>query len=348
LWLKITLASGGYLLWDTLYTIGDVSIYSFSTLMTDNLEERTRIISFGRIPSAVMAIAFAVALPLLLERIGYVIPAILVAIVGYAFMLPFCLMGKERVTAKSAVAPGKIGFRQIFTYFKQNKYLVIIFGVFILSGSISVSLGNYIAKYNFGSLDYVSYLIMASIIPIFLVYALVPMLIKKYEKIKLLLFMFVANMALGVVIFLVGYDNFLLYALLSAVRTFFAMFSMLMMFMFTPDCVEYGHFKTGTRQQGITFAVQTFTAKFTAAISAALSGVVLTIIHYDASLDIQPAILPDQLWAFSFWVPLAGSLIALPLLFLYKLKDKDVQIMAECNSGKITVEDANAALSRPY
>ena len=40
--------------------------------------------------------------------------------------------------------------------------------------------------------------------------------------------------------------------------------------MFTPDCAEYGRFKSGTEAKGITFAVQTFMAKLTGSISGAL------------------------------------------------------------------------------
>ena len=41
--------------------------------------------------------------------------------------------------------------------------------------------------------------------------------------------------------------------------------------MFTPDCAEYGQFKSGISAKGITFAIQTFSVKITAAISSSLA-----------------------------------------------------------------------------
>jgi hypothetical protein len=40
--------------------------------------------------------------------------------------------------------------------------------------------------------------------------------------------------------------------------------------------------------------------------------------------------------------------ICLPLLKLYKLRDKDVQIMAMANQGQISKEEAVKKLSRTY
>jgi hypothetical protein len=47
-------------------------------------------------------------------------------------------------------------------------------------------------------------------------------------------------------------------------------------------------------------------------------------------------------------VPAIGCLIAYVIWNFYKLNDKDVQIMADCNAGKITKEEAEKSLSRKY
>ena len=40
--------------------------------------------------------------------------------------------------------------------------------------------------------------------------------------------------------------------------------------------------------------------------------------------------------------------IAMVIWSFYKLNDKDVQIMAKCNAGEITKEEAEQQLSRKY
>ena len=54
------------------------------------------------------------------------------------------------------------------------------------------------------------------------------------------------------------------------------------------------------------------------------------------------------LWFTYNVVPIIGLAIAVALWLFYKLNDKDVQIMADYNVGKITREEAESKLSRKY
>ena len=56
----------------------------------------------------------------------------------------------------------------------------------------------------------------------------------------------------------------------------------------------------------------------------------------------------DVLWFSYVMIPALGCLIALVIWNLYKLNDKDVQVMADCNAGKIDREEAEESLSRKY
>ena len=56
----------------------------------------------------------------------------------------------------------------------------------------------------------------------------------------------------------------------------------------------------------------------------------------------------DGLWFTYNIVPIIGIVIALVIWCFYKLNDKDVQIMADCNVGKITKDEAEKLLSRKY
>ena len=56
----------------------------------------------------------------------------------------------------------------------------------------------------------------------------------------------------------------------------------------------------------------------------------------------------DVLWFIYVMVPAIGCIVGLVIWKFYKLNDKDVQIMADCNAGKIEREDAEKLLSRKY
>ena len=54
------------------------------------------------------------------------------------------------------------------------------------------------------------------------------------------------------------------------------------------------------------------------------------------------------LWIVYALVPVIGMMISTVFYLFYKLNDKDVQIMASCNGGQITREEAEKLLSRKY
>ena len=56
----------------------------------------------------------------------------------------------------------------------------------------------------------------------------------------------------------------------------------------------------------------------------------------------------NGLWIVYALIPVIGMIISTFFYLGYKLNDKDVQIMAKCNSGEITRAEAEALLSRKY
>jgi len=64
---------------------------------------------------------------------------------------------------------------------------------------------------------------------------------------------------------------------------------------------------------------------------------------------VQGAGVADGVWALFRLFPAAGFAVALVILLaFYKLRTKDVQIMAGYNNGTITREEANALLAEKY
>lgn len=54
------------------------------------------------------------------------------------------------------------------------------------------------------------------------------------------------------------------------------------------------------------------------------------------------------LWLIFMLIPAIGGLLAFVVWCFYDLKDKDVQIMIDCNTGKITRKEALRRLSKSY
>ena len=56
----------------------------------------------------------------------------------------------------------------------------------------------------------------------------------------------------------------------------------------------------------------------------------------------------DVLWNTSLIMPAIGTVLSLLVLRMYKLNDHDVELMAKCNSGAITREEAEAQMINKY
>ena len=130
-------------------------------------------------------------------------------------------------------------------------------------------------------------------------------------------------------------------------------------FMFTPDCAEYGQYKTGIEAKGITFAVQTFTQKIISAVSSALGVAILGLFGWVTveaesfaelqALNIaQPPEALSALWAVFALIPAIGGIAAVVVWSFYRLKSGDVALMAKYNNGEITKEECDSALSCKY
>ena len=157
--------------------------------------------------------------------------------------------------------------------------------------------------------------------------------------------------------YFIGWQNKLLFIVLMIIRCLFTSVTGTLGFMFTPDCAEYGQYKTGVDAKGITFSIQTFTTKIAAAVASSLGLAILgffdwTKIEAESFADIeklnivQSATALNGLWITYILVPSIGLVITSFIYLFYRLRDKDVQIMAKYNAGEITREEAENLLPK--
>ena len=217
----------------------------------------------------------------------------------------------------------------------------------------------FVSFFLFGSELYSILLNLLGMVPGVIVAIFMPAILKRFDKFKMLFWCNVINVILGFVIYFVGFENQTLFLTLTCIRALPLCLVGVLAFMFTPDCAEYGQYKSGISAKGITFAIQTFSVKITGAVSSALALFLLGLFAFPkietdsfaelAAMNIQ---LSDRatngLWIVYALVPVIGMVISTFFYLGYKLNDKDVQIMAKCNSGEITREEAEKLLSRKY
>ena len=352
-----------YILWDTVYTLTDVPAYAMLNTMTDNLQERNLLLSVNRVFSGVGMLIYGVVLPLLIsEDVGMSASwaVAILSVFSALTMVPLCLNCKER-NYKPEEENENFSPKQMFTYLRSNKYLLTYYGGYMATDALktSAAVTLFVAFYLFGNSTFSIVLNFLSMVPGVFAAMAMPALLKRFDKFKTLFVCNIVNILLGLLIYFLGWENKTLFLVLTCIRTIPMSVVGILAFMFTPDCAEYGEYKTGISAKGITFAIQTFSVKITGAISSALALFLLgcfSWISVEAESFAQLEALGIQqsaaglngLWIVYALVPVIGMMVSTVFYLFYKLNDKDVQIMAKCNSGEITREEAEKLLSRKY
>lgn len=352
-----------YMLWDTAYTLCDVPIFGILTSMSQSIDERNTIQSYKSIATyAGVGITSTLSTVLISEKVGmnYGMIAVIICVMAFAFMLPASFKLKERFRAESEET---FTIRRMFSYLFKNKYLLIYYlGLFFYS---SLSIGNaftlYVSYYLFHSALFSLVVGAVGTVPQLLIALLLPKLIRKYDKMKVNRVCLLLYVILSVITWAVGYGNVVVYIIMFTIRSVPLAVVALEMFIFTPDCAEYGYFKSGTEAKGITFAVQTFMAKLTGSISGSLGMFLLGLqsvgwkmVEVSSFQELEQSGITqtphalNMLWLIFMLIPAIGGLLAYIVWLFYDLKDKDVQIMIECNTGKISREEALSKISKKY
>ena len=318
---KIIWATLAYMLWDTAYTLCDVPIFGIVTTMTTDQKERISLNSIGRMFVIFSGIVTGIVLPLVRQRLGgWATTVIVLSLLSVVMMIPICLFAKERVIEKERAldegAEDSYTLRDMAECLRKNKYLLIFFAAPLISSLLNVGAnwGLYVARYCLGGEEAASYALL-----------------------------------LGIVRFMAGYENMTVYVTLNALGGIPLGIAVILQYQFTPDCYEYGQYKTGLKMRGVTFAAQTFFTKLNGAVATAVSVFALTLIGFrEGEGVVQAAGFADKLWTFSCLGSIIGGICTLLMLRLYKLNDHDVQLMAKCNNGEISREEAESQMINQY
>ena len=352
-----------YVAWDTVYTLTDVPAYAMLNTMTDNLAERNTLLSVNRVFSGAGVLIYGVVLPLLIsESVGFsaTMAIAVMSVFSAVTMIPLCIKCKER-NYKPEDEEESFTMKQMFRYLGKNKYLLTYYGGYMATDALKTSAAVllFVSFYLFGNSLYSIVLNILNMVPGVFAAMAMPSLLKKFDKFKMLFWCNIINIILGLVIYFTGYSNQTLFLVLTCIRTVPMSLVGILAFMFTPDCAEYGQYKSGISAKGITFAIQTFSVKITGAVSSALALFLLGLFSWItveaesfeelAAMNIQQSAgALNGLWIVYALVPVIGMIISTFFYLGYKLNDKDVQIMAKCNAGEISREEAETLLSRKY
>lgn len=355
-----------YILYDLAYTLVEVPMNSMMVTLTDNIDERNHIIQLKTVIGGLVVILIQIVWVVLIsEYVG--IPLRVVALVSsvifFFMMLPITNKVKEHNTVLESANKEIVehySFKDMFHVVRTNKYLLILLlSTLLLTGlATGGAVGLFVSYYHFNSS-------LILIIPIFI--AMIPQLYatlqtkkltKKYGKIRVLLITGLVGSVFYTAIYFFP-SNFTMATILLVIQAIPGNISLMAKNFLMPDTIEYARYKTGKDCSGIHTSLSSFVTKLATALSSSLG---LFILGFSGWIDVQatdfadlasqgivqPQSAIDTLWVIFVLVPAIGTILSIAVMALYRLKDKDVELMARCNAGEITRAECEAQLSRQY
>lgn len=345
---KTAWAAVTYICYGMAYTVCDVPIFSLSSAITNQVQERVQVISRNTMFSTLAIFIVSVALPITYPKLGWKLTAFLFCTVAALLMLGLHKHVKERFVNKSEE---KVTYKSMLNYLSGNRYLLIFFiGLLFLNSTNTVqTAGLYFSIYCLGKAEFMSVISLSIAIPTILFSILMPLLTKRFDKFHIFLASVFGQIVVALLTFFAGYDNIIVLLFLFFLRGCVYGSSTILMFLFAGDFVEYGEFKTGKRLQGTAYSIQTFVCKLYTAFAGAISMFGLSIAGFVSGNDaIQTETAKTGCWWMVSIVPAVGAVLSLIFFLRYDLRDKDIQLMAKANSGEITKEEAEKAFSHTY
>ncbi len=331
--LSLIYAYGVYGIWCIVFSISDVPIKAIVTTMTDHIEERTFLLSIGNLVATVSMVIVLVFSAPVISNIGYFKTVGILVIFAFVMMVPFAFNVKERfIHIKKETQP----IIEMIQTMLKNKYLIAILTANMLIGSFAThqTLGLYFIRYNLGDLSLQGIVMAASLVPMIAIPILAPKLIKRFGKRKL----FISGISFSIVMsflqLIVGYENFILFLVVTALKSVGIFMPMMLTNMFTADCIEYGAYITGQRNEGISFSLQALFSKLTGAFSGYIGMYMLAKIGYSANAVSLSEAFKDKLWYLMVLFPLVGLIAGIfVFVIFYKLEEKEVQKMIMLTKG---------------
>lgn len=340
-----------YILFDAAYTVLDSPAYAITTVMTTDVDERSKVIAGGKLWAMVGAVLATVVIPLVRPKLGWFTACIVFVIISLVLMIPLIFNAREKhvETEKAEVSPT---LSEMVKYLKTNNFLLIALIAFFLLGlaSLEQKMAIYVGRICFGNESVATLVAAGASLSVIVVSAVIPKLFNRWDKFSILVVGLLFSIVMDIVTYFVGFGNLVVALIFITLKCSGLGFWSVIIYMLVADTVEYGAYKSGAKAAGITFSLQTFIAKLK---NAVIGSVVLTCLatvgFVEGEGQVQTAEVAKGIWSLFCLFPAIGFAIALLILVpFYKLRTKDVQVMARYNNGEITKDEAENLLKEKY
>jgi sugar (glycoside-pentoside-hexuronide) transporter len=336
---KLVYAYTTYLLHGMAFTALALPYSSIAAVMTQNQQERAVIASYRMFFAVIVGLSIvAVGVrPLVAlfsnEQVGFAAVAALFGIASSITILFSFKFVRERVD----VPKERYHLKDIITIVRRNDALLVLAVAMILNTGVWV-IGNAVALYYFKyilknvDLQPLFFFVM---IPFNLLgVVLAPMLSKAIGKRSTFIWGSFIVAVIAISRYFVPDDWIWVLFAVSAIGTIGQMICAVTQWGMVPDTIEYGHWKSGYRSEGIPIAFFSFSQKLGMALAGALAAFILSLTGYVANTELTPLAEEGIRWLFNILPGICSLLCLLSLLFYKLTKDRYEEILEDLANNR--------------
>jgi glucuronide carrier protein len=323
---KLVYAYASYILFGLAYSLVNIPYGSLATAMTQDGVERSKLATYRVFGSNIAILLLAVAVSPQIQgsedlQRSLTVTTIALAVIGTGLYLFTFLTSRERV-AHTTQTPT---LRETFASVKQNKALLVLCGssvVFLVGWFSLQTVTIFYARDVLGNADYYIVLTVVQTVGVFAAALLVPWLVAQVGKKRV-------YQAVGAIAALSGIAVAFAPSSVPAIAIVaFAFFGIglggvnTVSFALQADTVEYGEWKSGSRTEGATYSIFSFTRKVGQAVGAAAASYTIGLGGYVEGAAGQPDSAVTAIKTAAGFVPAAFILGAVAIMSAYPLTEE--------------------------
>lgn len=322
-----------------LYTAINIPYGALTSLMSRDQDERMVINIFRMTMAQIGSLLInAFTLPLVntlggsAHQKSWILASVIYGFIAMALFLLCFFKTKERVkVANIQPVEKKLSFVSSLKICIKNDQWLILVAIWVTMSfgmAMGMGVGTYYAKYILGNENLAGFLMAISILPVVLIMPLLPQVIRKIGKCKVAIIGGIIG-TIGQLMMAINPTGFMWLVVCSVIKGIGQAATAGTMFAMIADTIEYGHWKTGIRTEGMLYSSTTFGAKIGAGVGGAAAMAILGAAGYNGLLATQGAEVLLSLKALYIYVPAVFLAIMTGLYFFYKLDKIYPQVIKE-------------------
>ncbi len=329
-----------YLLWGSVcYTAINIPYGSMASVMSGEADDRAALSAFRGVGSMFPQILIGVVMPIFLyttladgrkaaNAAAFPVASFILSLAAAGCYLICYFMCQERVKPEETAKA--LSFKDTVKTLFTNRSLVgicIVYIGFLGAQMLNQTINNYIFKDYFSNTSGLAIMNAVGFVPILVLAPLAVPLSRKFGKKEIGVFASFLGTVAFAFLFVIRTTNMWFYVVINIIGLMgFGLFN-LIIWAFISDVIDDHELQSGTRQDGMIYAVCSFARKIGQAIASALGGWSLALIGYrEGAMVSQTDAVKEGIYNIATAVPTVLYLIVgLCLIFLYPLGKRKVE-----------------------